>query len=287
MNIRQILEDLNQVGQEPDTPASKQAKKLGLAYVGFGRYMDPESQQVTHLVQDGKLTPFNRAVRTNSFLAHGQDDTGLLGAITQPENDELHNILLKHYSAAKYDDRELDAIHHFTDLGHIDINRRLGLLPADIHPKKIERQAPDDPLPDIIGSLDSAVKRGRAPQDFITYSKLHDDMDLKALKPGSEFKFKGFRNTSISLPTVLNSSDKTKLGSGGRPVVSLLQMNIKKHTRGLYASDYSPTPDDREFILPRGAHVRIVDGPKMLVGSDGPSGIMNLQIQYYNAEVKA
>jgi ADP-ribosyltransferase exoenzyme len=284
--IRRITEDLNQVAADPGGKASQQAKRKNLIYVGFGRYVDPKSKQVTHIVMNDELVPFNQAVRTNTFQQQGQDDVGQLGAAFEPATEEIHNILSAHYAKTKYDNRELDAIQHFTDLGHIDINHRLSQLPSGVLSHKIERQTPDDYLPDVIGSLDSAIKKSRAPMDFIAYTKLHDDTDVSQLVPGSTFKFKSFRNTSIHLPTVLNSSQPTKMSPEGRPMVSLLQLNIKKHSRGLYASDYSTTPQDREFILPRGAQVKIIDHPKTVIGSDATSGTTNLQMQYYNAEVK-
>ena len=284
--VRKINENLDIIGTDPGGPAAASAKKRGLVYVGFGRYMDPKSGQVTHIIQDDQLLPFNQVVQSNEFQNSRQDDVGMASAVLQPQTDEVHGTLLKHYAATKYDSRELAAIQHFTDLGHIEINNRLAQLPSGVPHHKIERQTPDDQLPDLIGSLDSALKRSRSPRDFVTYAKIHDQTDLNNLKPGSTFKFKGFRNTSLNLPTVIGNSPPTIVSPEGRPTVNLLQLNIKKHTRGLYASDYSPTPDDREFVLPRGAEVKIADHPKTLVGSDGSSGITNLQIRYYNAEVK-
>jgi len=45
-------EDFNAALQEPSSPAAAEAKKLGLQYVGFGRYEDPNTQQITHVVQN-------------------------------------------------------------------------------------------------------------------------------------------------------------------------------------------------------------------------------------------
>lgn len=285
--VRKIIrEDLNQIAADPGGPASSQAKRLGLQYVGFGRYMDPNTQQVTHIIQDDKLLPFNQVVVSNSFKNERQDDIGMATSVFIPQSDELHQKLITHYSKTKYDSRELEAIRHFTDLGHIDINDRLSSLPTGIPAHKIERRDSADALPDLVGSIDSALKRTRVPEDFITYAKIHDAADTSQLVPGSTFKFRGFRNTSIHLPNVLNTTSKDNIGISGRPTVSILQLNVKKNSRGLYASDYSPTPEEREFILPRGTQVKVLDKPRTLIGSDGPSGITNLEMKYYNCEVK-
>lgn len=283
MKLNESLDDLM---TEPLGKASQQAKRKGLVYVGFGRYLDPKSRQVTHVNNNDQLIPFNQIIQTNTFQQQGQDDIGLVGQALRPETDELHSILTQHYSKTKYDSRELEALKHYTDLGHIDINHRLSQIPVDTPAHQIERQFPEDNLPDIIGSLDSALKKSRAPMDFTTYAKLHDDTDLSVLKPGNSFKLRSYRNSSIHLPTVVGSTPPKLTSPEGRPMMALLKLNIRKNSRGLYASDYSTTPDDREFLIPRGAEIRITDKPKVLIGSDGTTGIPNLQMHYYNAEVK-
>jgi hypothetical protein len=62
-----LSEDLSGALVEPQSNASKQAKQLGLTYVGFGRYEDPKTRQITHIVQNDRLVPFSKAVKTNTF----------------------------------------------------------------------------------------------------------------------------------------------------------------------------------------------------------------------------
>lgn len=285
--MKNITEDLNRVKAEVQSPASQQAQNLGLQYAGFGRYVDPKSNQVTHIVQNDKLVKFNRAVKTNTFKTNNADDYGTYGAIMAPEIQQLHDYLVSQYSPDKYDDDELNAIYSYTNDAYPDINARLSALPVDVPANKIERTSPDDTLPDFIAAMDSVMKKSRAPVDFQTYTRMSADYRIEDFQPGMKFKFTSYRNSSINLNTVLNSAQVTQTSFAGRPQVFVLQILVKKNTRGLYAADFSAKPDDFEFILPRGSTLEIVDGPKNLVGSDAMSQNMNLEVVYFDCKVKA
>ena len=283
--MKDIKEDLNYAKAEPQSDASQKAKSLGLNYVGFGRYEDPKSQQVTHIVQNDKLVPFNRAVRTNTFQQQNSDDYGNFNSQMMPQVQQLHQFMTQTYSPEKFDDKELDAIYYFTSNGYYDINNKLASLPTGVPANKIERSTPDDTMPDVIASLDSAMKKIRVPQDFLTYTQLGSDIDMSALQPGMSFAFKGYRDTSINIGSVLGQAQQS-MGSSGRNQVVLLQLFVKKNSKGLYAADFSSNADDCEFILPRSTKIQIVNGPSNLVGSDAMSGNMNLEVLYFECVAK-
>lgn len=283
--MKNIKEDLNYAKAEPKSPASQKASSLGLDYVGFGRYVDPKTQQVTHIVQNDKLVPFNRAVRTNTFQQQNADDYGNFNAQMLPQVQQLHQFMTQTYSPEKFDDRELDAIYYFTSNGYYDINNKLASLPAGVPANKIERSSPDDTMPDVIASLDSAMKKIRVPQDFLTFTQLSPDIDMSSMQPGMSFAFKGYRDTTINIGSVLSQAEQS-VGSSGRNQVVLLQIFIKKNSKGLYAADFSSNADDCEFILPRSTKIQIVNGPSNLVGSDAISGNMNLEVLYFECVAK-
>ena len=285
--MKKITEDLNRVKAEVESPSSEQAQKLGLEYVGFGRYVDPRTGQVSHIVQNDNLVQFNRAVKTNTFQTNNADDYGNYGGMVAPEVQQLHDYLTVQYSADKYDDAELNAIYSYTNNAYPDINNRLLSIPPDVPGNKIERISVDDTMPDFIAGMDSVMKKSRSPADFLTYTRLSADYRIEDFQPGMRFRFTTYRNTSINLNTVLNSAQASQTSFAGRPQILVLQMLIKKNTKGLYAADFSAKPDDFEFILPRGATVEIVEGPKNLVGSDAMSGNMNLEVIYFDCKVKA
>lgn len=282
-----IKEDLNRLKEtDPLSPSAQEAQNLGLNYVGFGRYMDPRTQQVTHISQNDKLVPFKRAVKSNTFKAQNTDDIGQFTASMAPEIQELHNALTGYYSPENYDDKQLDAIYTFTNAGYVDINNRLVNLPSNVPANQIEPTNPEDTLGDLIASLDSALKKSRAPGDFLVYTKLGPDVDISQIQPGTAFRFRGYRDTSINLQTVLASSEPSQTSPAGRPMVALLQIKVRKNSKGMYIADYSQNSEEAEFLLPRGALIEVLAGPSKLVGSDGMSQIMNLEIIYFDCLLK-
>jgi hypothetical protein len=287
--MKRLSEDLNLLAQEdPESPATKQAATLGLKYVGFGRYEDPKTQQITHIVQNDKLVPFNRAVRSNTFQTKNADDIGNYTQAISPDLENLHNTLTAHYSPEKYDDRQLDAIYTYTNGGYVDINQRLSALPSGVPANKIERTSAQDTIIDVISSLDSALKKSRAPLDFHTYTNLGSDVNLNSLQPGTtQFRFKSYRDTSINMQNVINSVQNNATSQSGRPMTVLLQIKVRKNSRGMYIADFSQNSEDNEFLLQRGATLQVVSGPNKLVGSNAMSETMNMEIVYYDCVLKS
>lgn len=256
--MRTIVEDLNYAAQEPSSRAAAQAQRLGLAYVGFGRYEDPRTKQVTHIVQNDQLVPFKKAIKTNSYQQQSGDDVGNLVNALSPEVQEINQILTQAYPPQTYDDVEIQAIQQFTSQTYDQVNTALSQLPAGISAKQIQPTAPDDNTAMLVSTLDSAMKKSRSPIDFITYTKLDSSAKMMDIVPGTQFKFKGFRNTTINLANIMYSEDDSS---------TVLQIRVKKNSRGIYTGNYSQNPDDAEFVLPRGAKIEIVSGPTKLVGS--------------------
>lgn len=277
MTTRTIVEDLNYAAQEPSSAAAQQAKQLGLMYVGFGRYEDPTTKQITHIVQNDRLIPFRKAIKTNTYKSSSTNDLGTFSASMNADVQQLNDVLTQAYGPENYDEKELAAIQDFTSQSYSNVNDLLARLPAGIAANKIQPQGPNDTTPDVIAGLDSAVKKVRSPVDFIAYAKLDGSVDRKNIIPGTQFRFKSFRNIATNLASIIDPNDAS---------VNVLQIRVKKNSRGIYAADYSSTPEDGEFILPRGTKIEVAAGPTKLVGSDERSTI-NKEIYYYDCVVKA
>ena len=91
-----MKEDLTGALVEPQSNSSSEAKKMGLTYVGFGRYTD-NTGQVTHIVQNDKLIPFSKAVKTNSFKQLSGDDYGSYAQSMQPQINQTHQDMTSSY----------------------------------------------------------------------------------------------------------------------------------------------------------------------------------------------
>lgn len=277
--------NLNRARSEPSEKASASAKKSGLKHVGFGKYEDPKTNQISSVAQGDKLVPYNKAIKTNSYTQTNSDDIGNLSKDLMKDVQALHELLRSTYQASKYDNDELDAIYSYTDTAYASVNETLFGLPTGIIPDQIQMNSPDDQTVSIISSLDSAVKKCRAPQDFTVYTKIGKDHSIEEFKPGTSFKYKSFKSASINLNMVLDS-DEDQFNEGVDSEVVLLQIKVKKNARGVYASEFSAHPEESEFILPRGSTIEIVSGPNKLVGSDATSGSQNMQILYFECSTK-
>jgi len=279
-----LYEDLGGALVEPQSTSSQQAKKLGLVYVGFGRYEDPKVGQITHIVQNDRLIPFNKAVKSNSFKSTSADDYGEYTKNLKPEFEQTHNDLINHYVPEKYDEDELAAIESYTGEDYLDINDKLYSLPAGIPGNQIEPEFSDDDLPSKIAALDSALDKSTTPKEFLAYISLGSSYSLEDFAPGQTLRFKGYRSTTINPGIALNFGENTQ-GQNKRGQTIIIQVLVKRGAKGMYVDDYSATPGEGEFLLPRGSSIKLTAGPNKLVGSNGYTGEMNRQVIFFNAEL--
>lgn len=276
--MKKLREDLNLASREPSSEAAVEAKRLGLVYVGFGRYEDPNTRQVTHIVQNDKLVPFAKAVRTNDYKQNSADDLGKLAQALAPQKATLDGVLTQQYSPENFSNEELDVIKQFTDTGYQEINNKLNALPANIMTTQIVPDYDGDAIPDQIKLLDDAVSRIKTPVEMNMYASLGDNVELTA---GMTIRFKGFRSGTIDPSVVMNSSKQS--GTSSRATV--LQIRVPEGSKGLYAENFSSNPEEYEFILPRGSKVLIKDGPNKLVGSNAQLNVNRQEIYYFNCEL--
>lgn len=279
-----LSEDLGGALIEPQSASAEQAKKLGLVYVGFGRYEDPQTQQVTHIVQNDRLVPFNKAIKTNKFKKESGDDYGSYVKNLRPEVEEHHMDLGEYYVPENYDERELAAIESYTGETYLDINEKLNSLPAGVPANQIQADYVGDDLPSTIEALDSALNKVSAPKDFLAYVSLNESYNPADFKPGQTFRFKGYRSTTIDPGIALNFATRTNQATRSKQTV-MLQILVKKGSKGMYVDEYSATPGEAEFLLPRGTSVKITGGPNRVVGSNKYSNELNHEVVFFNAEL--
>jgi hypothetical protein len=275
--MRTIVEDLNYANAEPSNVAADQAKQLGLTYVGFGRYEDPKTRQVTHIVQNDSLVPYKKAIKTNTYRQTSSDDIGNLYNTLSPDVEDLINGLSAAQPVTIYDESEINAIQYFISGGYVEINDRLSTLPAAIPAKNIQPNDPNDDMSDVIAALDSAIKKSRAPEEYVVYIAVEPE-STDGIQPGTSFRFKSFRNASVNLQSVIDPEENETF---------ILQVRLKKNARGLFTGELSETPEEAEVLLPRGAKIEVLSGPTKLVGSDSESAGYKRTIYYYDCVTKS
>ena len=268
-----MKEDLTGALVEPQSNSSAEAKKMGLTYVGFGRYTD-NTGQVTHIVQNDNLIPFSKAVKTNSFKQLSGDDYGSYAQSMQPQINQTHQDMTSSYPPENFSNDELDAIKAYTQGSYYDINEKLATLPTGVAANKIQPEFDGDNRPQMIASLDSALSKSQTPVDVLLYAGLSQDYDPLSLSAGKKFKFKGFRSATLDPTVVLNGDSKM-----------VMQIRVTAGSNGMYLDDYSAVPGEKEFLLPRGSQIKVISGPNKMVGSNAATQDSSKQIAYYDCQL--
>jgi hypothetical protein len=276
-----INEDLNLAKKEPSGLAAKEAKARGLQYVSFGRYADPKTGQVTYIVKNDRLVPFEKAVKTNDYKENNMDDFKSFHKELEPGTDEVTEKLNSHYDPMKFSTQELDAIKNWTDGGFAEINAKLNSLPPGIPVNQIQPSGPDDNTPEAIAQLDKAMGRFKTPDAMTVYTSVSPNFDNGGLKVGSTLQFPSFRSTSASLEQAMQMGKGSKPEEGDRNVV-ILQIQVQKESPGIYVDNISVSPGEKEFVLNRGSQIVVKAGPSNLSGAHAGG---NHNVTYFECEV--
>lgn len=280
-----------EVKSEPKTLAAKEARKLGLTYIGFGRYADNKGQ-ITHIVDNDRLIPYKSkdeigAMYNKQKLApkktstsakdtgknvqqepdwkfysdalgrREKEDNRVLGEKEQ-EMQAVNKELYKFYKPQLFSQDEIDAISEYTNESYGPVNRYLykGHDP-EVTPEQ------DEQIARIIENLDSAFEETQAPFAYTVYTKLSSRYSADKIQPGSEYIFRGYLSTSLSHDVSISS-----FAEGNNSVV--LQIEIAKGQKSIYVDPLSQHQGEMETMLPRGTKVKVISGPHMM-----DYGVMN------------
>lgn len=245
-----MTEDLNNFLDDPSEEAASSAERLGLKHVGFGKYEDKKGN-ISHRLVNGKLTSNDKAKHSRS--ASGSNNT--LESITKAfgkQTKEIHSTLISTYVPDAYTDEELDSIKAYTDRAYVDINAELTNI----------ENADNEEILYYIENLDTALSKIKTPIGFHVYVCMDMDGLSKKFVEGDIITLNGFRSTSIDPKTIVDS-----LSDAVMPAI--LQILVPINSDGMYIEDYSVSPDEYEFLLPRGSTIRIDEGPNKISADDG------------------
>lgn len=272
-----------EIKSEPKSMAAKQAQKMGLIYVGFGRYADNKGR-VAYIVDNDRLVPFkgqgevgkmfdkassiNNDEKSKEFFnqadqyykvnkKRSKEDQKIL---RQKDKDvvKVAKQLASFYRPEMFDDAELEAIEAYTGDAFADINRYL----YKGHDEGVDANTADA-MGRMIDALDSAFDETQAPFPFTVYSGLSGRYKASKIQPGQDYIFRGYISTSLS-PHVAISG----FTDSAEPVV--LQIEVDKGQKAIYVDNLSSVDGELETILPRGSKIKVVSGPHPL-----PWGIIN------------
>jgi hypothetical protein len=270
-----------EIKSEPKTNASREARRLGLTYMGFGRYADSKGK-IAYTVDNNRLVPYKHIEEIQSMhdkarstsnpnkskelMAQVDTHSKVLSKREAEDNKilskkskeimALNKELYKFYKPGMYDDEEIRAIEEYTNDAFGPINRFL----YKGHDPDTE---PEDAsfIESMVEALDSAFEETQAPFAYTVYTGLSERYKAEKIKPGGEYIFRGYLSTSIDFNTAIGGFTDSDWGNK-KPVV--LQIDISKGQKSIYVDPLSSNTGELETMLPRGSRVKIISGPHQI-----------------------
>lgn len=285
---------------EPKTAAAKEARKMGLTYMGFGRYADRKGK-LAYLVHDDRLVPYKSeedvddmyykayTAQQNEPLTKkknispttkGQStqqskaellkkDVDFYNNVNSKRSKEDIKILKDLYKNADAVDKELFKFYQPNMFDEAEL-QAIAKYTADGY-TEINRylykghddgvsQEQDEYLNQTIESLDSAFEETQTPFPYTVYSGLSSRYSADKFKLGGEYIFRGYVSTSLDFNTAIGGF--ADVGDSDQPVV--LQVELKKGQKAIYVDAVSVNAGERETLLPRGSKIKVISGPHIL-----------------------
>lgn len=289
-----------QAKAEPKTAASKEARKMGLTYMGFGRYADRKGK-LSYLVHDDRLVPYKSEDDVDSMhykaytaqqnepltkkknispTAKGQPaqpskaellkkDADFYNNVNSKRSKEDSKILKDLYKNADAVDKELFKFYQpnmfdDTELQAIEEYTANGYAQINRYLYKGHDEGvsteQDENLNQTIESLDSAFEESQTPFSYTVYSGLSSRYSADKFQLGGEYIFRGYVSTSLDFNTAIGGF--ADVGASDQPVV--LQVELKKGQKAIYLDAVSANSGERETLLPRGSKIKVISGPHVL-----------------------
>lgn len=266
-----------EVKSELKSAASAQARKMGLTYVGFGRYADNKGN-VSYIVDNDRLVPFKGQGEMNKMYdkvfsindqskykeassqadqfskVHTKRSNEDKKILKQKEKDVVKTAkqLYSFYKPEMFDEAELQAIQDYAGDAFTEINRYL----YKGHDEGVDANRADS-IGRTVDALDSAFDETQAPFPFTVYSGLSGRYKASKIKPGQEYIFRGYLSTSLSHDVAIS-------GFTDSPEPVVLQIEVNKGDKAIFVDGLNAIEGELETILPRGSKVKVISGPHPL-----------------------
>jgi len=238
----------SEVKREPSTDAATQAKKLGLKYMGFGRYSGKDGK-VSYIVHNDKLTPYKGAdVLQKDFAkakaekekpkapaAKAKPSKGKPAKKAPPKPDPMkavedgtamlqqrqtsdQDVMKKKEQEQEKTHRQLSAYSKtqvFSDEETNAIGQYLTISAADVnrylykgHDEGTDSTTAGN-IENIINNMDSAMAQSQIPFDYSSYTGLSARYKPEDFKLGQTYVFRGYVSTSLSHKTAIEGFSAT------------------------------------------------------------------------------
>lgn len=301
-NFSEYLEEslALQAKSEPKSAAAKEARKMGLTYMGFGRYADKKGK-LAYIVHNDRLVPYKSPddvdsmhYKANVALANepaakkknispttkGQPaqpskaqllkkDANFYNDVNSKRSKEDASILKDLYKDANKTDKELFKLYKPNMFDEEELNALeqytgdgYGPINRYLYKGHDEGTTPeqDDNINQLISAIDSAFEETQTPFPYTVYSGLSSRYSADKFQKGGEYIFRGYVSTSLDFNTAIGGF--ADVGDSDQPVV--LQIELKKGQKAIYLDSLSANSGERESLLPRGSKIKVLTGPHVL-----------------------
>lgn len=261
--------------ENPRSAAATQARKMGLSYVGFGRYTD-NTGNIAYVVKNEKLIPYKKLEDVNKVRQKGEKNIGK--EYEQAANQSIQaqkevNRRSQKYSMTKTKellqyDRELKKLYNPNLFTPEEMSALQDYANEEYQPinSYLYRGFRDGTPPDVanqtmakIDAIDAAFEETGAPFDYTTYTGLSERYDFNKMRPGKDYIFRGYVSASLSYATATDL-----FTSDAQDYRTVLEIDIKEGQKSIYMEGFTEHEGEFETLLPRGTKIRIESGPHML-----------------------
>ena len=245
--------------------AAREAKQLGLRYMGFGRYSNKVGK-TTHVVVKGKLERFSSADdvakhqtstkdtaksdfrKANSTLAQVRRQDKTTSKDIGSKSDLAFKEVLKQ-TQSKIEPEEQETIDWYNGGGYNELNDYLTKT------KQVDPEMQSQII-DNVSKLDFIIQKNTAPIDFIAYVPMSVRYAPDHFAKGAEYETKGF------MAATLKPEHLTKEAEGFKDLMVVMEIDVRK------GQNFFPIdPTDASILLPRDASIKVKSGPHMVPSS--------------------
>ena len=186
----------------------------------------------------------------------------LKNILVENHDQMLHEKLMKHYDHG-YSEDHMNALNYYTDAGYHNINSHLhGSSPISSKPEDDEMENRKDLFETHEPELSSAMKVHKTPFDITFHSGLKMSPFMAGHDPIKR-QHAGYLSTALHQGLAANFAPSKVYHGDDQTTRHVLKLHIPQGSHGIYVPKYSAAPNEREFIIHKGAKFHIHPEPEI------------------------
>jgi len=312
-----------EVKSEPKTAASKEAKKLGLKYMGFGRYADKKGR-LAYVVHDDRLVPYKSSYDIEDMyrkvkFANLNDSSAPtskkpvakknLAANQKPDKvTQLNKEFDFHNKVFMNRQKQDDAILNQKNKDVDQLSKEISKFYKPNMFSNEEIDAIEEYTGEMFGPINRFLYKGHDddtdPSDIEIIENYIEQLDSAFEDTQAPFAYTTYTGLSdryrpekikvggeyifrgfVSTSISFNTAIQgfTESGNNDTPVV--LQVEISKGQKSIYVDSLSQYKGEKETLLPRGSKIKVISGPHLMDDSLFVEDPQGIQIHLFHCQL--